>query len=77
MFVLKNNKGQYLQSWSFGSHPSLIWCKSYEWAMKFQTQKKAAERMLWTMFPDNKFKPCNIKIVEVTTQVNYIEKGIV
>jgi len=76
MFVLKNDNGQYLQTWTFSGKPTLIWCKSYEWALKFPSQKKAAERMLWTKFPDNKFKQCNIKIVEVTVQTKYIEKEI-
>lgn len=71
-FVIKNAKGLYIQSWSFAySTPNIIYCKSPEFAMKFDSKEKANERL--TYFIKNKFKNTGWKIVKVQ-EVHYFKE---
>ena len=53
-YVIKNGKSLIVQSWTFAYAPNVIYCKSPEWAMKFDTFEKAKNRLNY--FIKYKFK---------------------
>lgn len=63
-FVIKNGKGLIVQTWNFAPKPFINYCKSPEWAMKFETEAKAKERLDY--FFKNKFHNLfEMKIVKI------------
>lgn len=66
-FLIMNPKGEPVQTWTFAWKPLIIFCKSFDWAMKFDTEEAAKSRLAYLMSGRNKF--CNNKglhVVRVT-----------
>ena len=59
-FVIKNGKGLIVQNWTFAPKAFISYCKSPEWAMKFETEAKANDRLDY--FFKNKFTMLSLPI---------------
>lgn len=53
-FAIKNQKGQFVQTWTFAPNAFITFCRTPEWAMKFETKEKANERLNY--FAKHKFR---------------------
>ena len=61
-FVIKNQKGQLVQTWTFAPNAFITFCRTTEWAMKFETKEQAEKRLDY--FAKNKFK--NAFVLKIT-----------
>lgn len=69
-FVIENQKGKLVQSWSFSYSGSIVFCQTPEWALKFQTIESAKKRMDWLNkqhFQNGK----GLKITKLTSELKY------
>ena len=63
-FVIKNQKGQLVQNWTFAPNAFITFCRTPEWAMKFETEAKAKDRLDY--FFMNKFHNLfEMKVVKI------------
>lgn len=61
-FVIKNQKGQLVQTWTFAPNAFITFCRTTEWGMKFETKEQAEKRLDY--FAKNKFK--NAFVLKIT-----------
>lgn len=61
-FVIKNQKGLLVQNWTFAQNAFITFCRSPEWAMKFETKEQTEKRLDY--FAKNKFK--NAFVLKIT-----------
>lgn len=72
-FVIKNQKGQLVQTWTFAPNAFITYCRTPEWAMKFETKEQAEKRLDY--FAKNKFKNAfGLKITKIQENKFYKEK---
>lgn len=70
--VIKNQKGQLVQNWTFAPNAFITFCRSPEWAMKFETKEQAEKRLDY--FAKNKFKNAfGLKITKIQENKFYKE----
>ena len=70
--VIKNQKGQLVQTWTFAPNAFITFCRSPEWAMKFETKEQAKKRLDY--FAKNKFKNAfGLKITKIQENKFYKE----
>ena len=71
-FVIKNQKGQLVQNWTFAPNAFITYCRTTEWAMKFETKEQAEKRLDY--FAKNKFKNAfGLKITKIQENKFYKE----
>lgn len=66
-YVIMNNTGKAVQSWTFGDKPHVIYCKSIDWALK-SSDRTVLERRL--EFLNKNFPGQNLRILKVTIETN-------
>lgn len=72
-YVIKNGNGLLVENWGYCYGPKVIYCKSPEWAMKFDKKEDAQERIQY--FNQKKFKNVfNMTVVKI--QENHFYKEI-
>ena len=70
--VIKNQKGQLVQTWTFAPNAFITYCRTTEWAMKFETKEQAEKRLDY--FAKNKFKNAfGLKITKIQENKFYKE----
>ena len=70
--VIKNQKGQLVQTWTFAPNAFITFCRTPEWTMKFETKEKAEKRLDY--FAKNKFKNAfGLKITKIQENKFYKE----
>lgn len=71
-FVIKNQKGQLVQNWTFAPNAFITYCRRPEWSMKFETKEQAEKRLDY--FSKNKFKNAfGLKITKIQENKFYKE----
>ena len=71
-FVIKNQKGQLVQTWTFSLNAFITFCRTNEWSMKFETKEQAEKRLDY--FAKNKFKNAfGLKITKIQENKFYKE----
>lgn len=71
-FVIKNQKGLLVQNWTFAPNSFITFCRSPEWAMKFETKEQTEKRLDY--FAKNKFKNAfGLKITKIQENKFYKE----
>ena len=71
-FVIKNQKVQLVQTWTFAPNAFITFCRTTEWAMKFETKEQAEKRLDY--FAKNKFKNAfGLKITKIQENKFYKE----
>lgn len=71
-FVIKNQKGQLVQTWTFAPNAFITYCRTPEWSMKFDTIEQAEKRLDY--FSKNKFKNAfGLKITKIQENKFYKE----
>ena len=71
-FVIKNQKGQLVQTWTFATNAFITFCRTNEWSMKFETKEQAEKRLDY--FANNKFKNAfGLKITKIQENKFYKE----
>lgn len=71
-FVIKNQKGLLVQNWTFAPNAFITFCRSPEWAMKFEIKEQAEKRLDY--FAKNKFKNAfGLKITKIQENKFYKE----
>ena len=71
-FVIKNQKGQMVQNWTFAPNAFITYCRTPEWAMKFETKEQAEKRLDY--FAKNTFKNAfGLKITKIQENKFYKE----
>lgn len=70
--VIKNQKGQLVQTWTFSPNAFITYCRTPEWSMKFETKEQAEKRLDY--FAKNKFKNAfGLKITKIQENKFYKE----
>ena len=70
--VIKNQKGQLVQTWTFAPNAFITYCRRPEWSMKFETKEQAEKRLDY--FAKNKFKNAfGLKITKIQENKFYKE----
>ena len=70
--LIKNQKGQLVQTWTFAPNAFITYCRTTEWAMKFETKEQAEKRLDY--FAKNKFKNAfGLKITKIQENKFYKE----
>ena len=70
--VIKNQKGQLVQTWTFAPNAFITYCRTPEWSMKFETKEQAEKRLDY--FAKNKFKNAfGLKITKIQENKFYKE----
>lgn len=70
--VIKNQKGQLVQNWTFAPNAFITYCRRPEWSMKFETKEQAEKRLDY--FAKNKFKNAfGLKITKIQENKFYKE----
>ena len=70
--VIKNQKGQLVQTWTFAPNAFITYCRTPEWAMKFETKEQAEKKL--DDFAKNKFKNAfGLKITKIQENKFYKE----
>ena len=71
-FVIKNQKGLLVQTWTFAPNAFITFCRTTEWGMKFETKEQTEKRLDY--FAKNKFKNAfGLKITKIQENKFYKE----
>jgi hypothetical protein len=71
-FVIKNQKGQLVQTWTFAPNAFITFCRTFDWSMKFNNKEQAEKRLSY--FFKNKFKNAfGLKITKIQENKFYKE----